>query len=124
MVEILVGVSVLILWFYWKWKTNSAQYWPSKGVWQGETMFPIGTRNTLDSDFVKGINKGYEEAKKHGQQSMFGILMFSYPMLGVSDPEITKHILVKDFDSFVDRVNAGFNEMLIHSTSKVSRNKK
>ena len=38
---------------------------------------------------------------------VYGTYFLSRPRLVVKDPEVVKHIFVKDFDHFVDRMPAG-----------------
>ncbi|KAG7160000.1 Cytochrome P450 6B6-like [Homarus americanus] len=48
--------------------------------------------------------------KNHGGKTFCGYYEFTQPCLMVGDPELLKHIMVKDFDHFTDRSFVTFNE--------------
>ena len=102
-IEILLGILTLVALFYVflkiKWR-----YWAKKGVYAIEPTFPLGSwpefftkTEHLNDTFLRD---GYERAK---DLPFYGVYFFGSPILVVKDAELAKQILVKDFDSFVDR---------------------
>ncbi|KAK8383131.1 hypothetical protein O3P69_011571 [Scylla paramamosain] len=53
------------------------------------------------------LNKFYRELRNH---KFYGLYEFFNPVLMITDPELLKHILVKDFEHFVDRRRFGDQE--------------
>ncbi|XP_045626009.1 probable cytochrome P450 6a13 [Procambarus clarkii] len=48
--------------------------------------------------------------KEHGGKRFCGYYEFTQPCLMIGDPELLKHVMVKDFDHFTDRSFVTFNE--------------
>ncbi|KAH3852164.1 hypothetical protein DPMN_094663 [Dreissena polymorpha] len=80
-------------------------------TWYKQSLFRrlgIPTKKTvfLLGDFVDMVRGGFSYLgmdlyKRYGK--VFGIYLGNVPALVISDPEIIKHIMVKDFDHFTDR---------------------
>ena len=43
-----------------------------------------------------------EAAKSFPNEKVFGYFLFGQPQFVVNDPELAKHVLIKDFDHFTD----------------------
>ncbi|XP_058788666.1 cytochrome P450 6a8-like [Phymastichus coffea] len=85
-------------------KTVTFSYWQRHGVPQDEFTVPFGIFG-IDS-FMKRISLGnvvknsYDKLKKN---SFHGLYMFHSPYIMINDPELIRHVLVKDFANFCDR---------------------
>ncbi|XP_054160994.1 cytochrome P450 3A21-like [Oppia nitens] len=88
--------SIPLLYWYF---TRNFNYWKSLGI---NGPKPIVGFGTLLYQFL--TPKPYLELewyKKYGK--LYGILNGSNPALTIAEPELIKHVLVKDFNSFADR---------------------
>lgn len=76
-------------------------YWRRRGI-KGPTPLPF-FGNTLESFFrdIRDVDLG--RPQKYGQ--VYGLYMGTIPVLTICDPEIIKHIAIKDAQNFTD-VNA------------------
>ncbi|XP_052250572.1 cytochrome P450 3A9-like isoform X2 [Dreissena polymorpha] len=80
-------------------------------TWYKQSLFRrlgIPTKKTvfLLGDFVDMLKEGFSYIsmdlyKKHGK--VFGLYTGNKPTMVISDPDIIKHIMVKDFEHFTDR---------------------
>jgi cytochrome P450 family 6 len=102
LVEISIGLVTLIgivyVYLTWKWK-----YWTKRGVYQIQPTFPFGS---LPGFFTKSVAMT-TSLMKHAEETKglpyYGIYFLRGPILMITDVEIIRNILVKDFDNFVDR---------------------
>ncbi|XP_049831657.1 cytochrome P450 6k1-like [Schistocerca gregaria] len=100
--EFLLVVSAAALVIY-LWFDHGFKYWKKKGVPFVEPSFPFGNfrRNILGQETL-GVTtqRLYKQLPGERYVGHFG---FSRPILLIRDPEIIRHILVKDFSTFHDR---------------------
>ncbi len=100
-VEIILVVAAIPVLFYlfMTWKFD---YWKRRGVPFIEPRFPAGS-------FPKTGKKQpllttlLQHSKQMKGQPYYGMFFFRSPILVVQDPDLLRSIMVKDFDSFVDR---------------------
>lgn len=109
--EVVVSVVTLaVLLFGWlTWWVHS-NYWQQKGIKVAKPCpFPLGNSLQFNGDFLFGrkhINDlALEQYREMKDEKLYGTFMAYIPHLVVKDPELIKHILVKDFPHFVDRSN-------------------
>ncbi|XP_049855705.1 cytochrome P450 6k1-like [Schistocerca gregaria] len=102
LLELALALSTLLLAahlsFQWRY-----QYWKKKGVPYLEPSFPFGNlgHSLLGQKFFGDVLRElYEKAKG---KRFIGIYSILRPVLLVRDPEIVRHILIKDFASFRER---------------------
>nr|QEG78945.1 CYP6BH5 [Phaedon cochleariae] len=99
---ILLASLVLLATLFVKYKYG---YWKRRNVPYLEPTFPIGNNTSF---LPKGISIGiisnyfYNEFKKKGLK-VGGVFLGMDPQLVLVDPEYVRTILIKDFNSFVDR---------------------
>ncbi|XP_063606137.1 cytochrome P450 9e2-like [Penaeus indicus] len=100
----LVCVAVATLLVYSKWRHS---YWASRGV-QTPPYVPI--LGHIHHALSKKGKWEYDSVAyhKYGGSKFCGLYEFFTPVLLVGDPDLIKHIFVKDFDHFVDRMNLTF----------------
>lgn len=102
----LIGVILLLIYFWFKKKYS---YWADRGVPSIPGKFPFGNigdlgRKIHTSDLFK---KMYDEHK--GKGPGVGIYFITSPTFLITEPDLVKEVLVKNFDSFHDR-GIFFNE--------------
>nr|WBG54464.1 cytochrome P450 [Austinograea rodriguezensis] len=95
---LLMAAVVVLLWAYSKWRHS---YWSSKGVASPPPLPVVGHMHS----FITGqrwiyVDEHYRKLRNH---KMWGLYEFFNPVLMIADPELLKHIMVKDFEHFVDR---------------------
>lgn len=95
---VLLLLSLLLLLYYYL--TVNYNYWQRKGVTGPTPSLVFG--NTKDITLLKttvseGIRKIYCEYENH---SYVGLYELRTPVLLLRDPELIKHVFVKDFDYF------------------------
>merc|ERR1712004_466235 len=105
---ILVTLCVLAyLYLTWNWK-----HWESRGVYQIQPSFPFGsfpsffTKNEHVNDTLKKIS----DEIKDKNLPFYGFYFFRTPGIIINDLDLIKQILVKDFDTFVDRQSGDFSK--------------
>jgi len=94
--------SVLLLWF----ATiihKKQRYFKDRNVPHDSPIFPLGNfwKVGLTMHFIEKINSLYDKFK--GSDVMCGFYIFTKPVYLITDLELLKNILVKDFYSFHDR---------------------
>ena len=105
-IEYLIGLSLLVLSiFYLYCKLICYKYWQNRGIYSPSATFPLGHTTAV----VMGKNYAgicfaemYKDGRTKGLQH-FGLYSVTKPVYVPIDPDILKHILVKDFNSFMDR---------------------
>ncbi|XP_042230504.1 cytochrome P450 3A29-like isoform X2 [Homarus americanus] len=98
-VWLLLVVGVLGVWAYSRWRHS---YWSARGVPTAPYLPVIGHLHKLYSLLVSRWIYNDEVYYKHGGATFCGLYEFFNPVLLVGDPDIIKHILIKDFDHFVN----------------------
>ncbi|KAB0794581.1 hypothetical protein PPYR_11420 [Photinus pyralis] len=104
---------VIPLYLYCKHKFN---YWKSRGVPNKKPTFLFG--NALSVAFSPDPISLYisKLCGKFGSSPYFGFYSFTRPYLILKDPDIIKHILVKDFDAFPNRLEDAPWEPILSNT--------
>lgn len=92
-----------LLWLAYKYYTSKYTYWKDRGIPYVEPHFPFGT----EKDFLfhtASFGEHYQNHyNKYKTEKMIGLYMLNRPFLLIRGPELIKHMLVKDFNHFVDR---------------------
>lgn len=97
-----VGAVVLLLWVYSRWCHS---YWSSRGIVSPPALPIFGhAQQFFGSQRWLYVDKFYRKYRDH---KVWGLYEFLTPVLFVSDPDLLKHFMVKDFDHFVDRRSFG-----------------
>lgn len=94
---LLIFVTIFISIYYW-WM-QKYQYWTNLNVINVKPKFPFGSINLTQSipDFITKI---YKETKN--KSSFCGIFIMSSPLMVVTDLNLLKQILIKDFNFFAN----------------------
>lgn len=99
LVTILLGFILLIYWYIKK----SFSYWKSMGVPYEEPEIPSGNVKGLGrtSNMYEITDRLYRKFK--GKCKIFGLYLFVQPNAVIIDLDLIKTILVKEFNTFMDR---------------------
>nr|WDY85984.1 cytochrome P450 9HZ1 [Pagiophloeus tsushimanus] len=99
----LIGTGIALLFTAWYYFVRPLSYWKNKKVRQskpliflGDTWRHIFYKNEYATKYLQWM---YDNTKGG---RYFGFYEFSKPLLCITDPELIKHIGVKDFDHFQD----------------------
>ncbi|XP_014233425.1 probable cytochrome P450 6a14 [Trichogramma pretiosum] len=103
MAMILFWLGAIALAIYAYLKLWVFTYWKRRGVPHDEPLVPLG--NMLPSLLGKAslgdtVKASYE---RHKHRPYHGIYMFHQPILVINEPDLIKHVLIKDFNKFRDR---------------------
>ncbi|CAH2013955.1 unnamed protein product [Acanthoscelides obtectus] len=101
MILLLFGIAIIATLFYY-YCIKPMSYWKNLGVQQTEPIWFFGDswRNILRYQNVLELIDYLYYGSGNGRYG--GCYTFTTPTLIIKDPELTKQILVKDFDHFVD----------------------
>ncbi|XP_049285220.1 probable cytochrome P450 6a14 isoform X2 [Anopheles funestus] len=99
-VWLLLLLAVTLLYYYVRRRFN---YWRDKGIPQLDPSIPLGNMNGVGTK--RSINDMLNEAylRFRGQSSVVGLYFLISPVLIVTDLDLVKQVLVKDFNQFHDR---------------------
>ncbi|XP_044731381.1 cytochrome P450 6k1-like [Chrysoperla carnea] len=98
----LLAVILTIIYFYFK---STFNYWKKRGVPYAEPNWIFG--NFYDAiTFKKNITSYFCEQYHKTDEKAYGLYIFQRPYLLLRDPELIKHVLVKDFSNFIPRTSA------------------
>ncbi|XP_069991154.1 cytochrome P450 9e2-like [Penaeus vannamei] len=96
---LLLGAVLVLFWAYSWWKHR---YWANQGVPTPPVVPFIGHAHKLFAP-DRMCDFGREAYYNYGGSKLCGLYSFHEPTLLVGDPELMRHIYVKDFDHFIDR---------------------
>ncbi|EJY57332.1 AAEL017539-PA [Aedes aegypti] len=83
-------------------------YWARRNVPFLKPHFPYGNFEALDRKSIADVaREAYEEMKNRGP--FYGAYFFLQPLITITDPDLIKMVLIKDFNTFPDR-GLYFNE--------------
>ena len=115
LLEVSLALVTLLAYLYWRWHQKST-YWTKLGVKQPPSNpFLMGNDALPRLLSAKNANQAmleqYTQFKGEKYYGTYGSGLAPRPILTVCDPDILKHILVRDFDAFTDRALGGFEEV-------------
>ncbi|XP_042886029.1 cytochrome P450 3A7-like [Penaeus japonicus] len=96
---LLAGLVLVLAWAYSRWKHS---YWSSRGVPTPPFLPFIGHLHKT-ALLKKRYTFDMEAYYNYGGSKFCGLYSFHKPCLLVGDPELLKHIFVKDFDCFTGK---------------------
>lgn len=96
---LIVGAIALVYYFIKK----QYSYWSDRGFVSPPTNFPFGTMKGVGREVntAEGLDRFFQMYK--GKSPAIGMFLFMKPSLLITDPELLKNIMVRDFASFHDR---------------------
>jgi len=98
--EILLVLLSLFLVFY-HYVTKNFGKWKTLGIPYTSGHFPFGSYNFLSGRHMDQVSA--EDHQRFASEKYFGWFLFGKPILALNDVTLLRHIMVKDFDHFVDR---------------------
>lgn len=97
--ELLVFVVTIIcliyLWFQYKFS-----YWAKRGVFAPRPIFPFGNIQNVIKRKEQFFQPYCDNYFKYKHLPYIGLYCFNQPVLSINDPDLAKHIFIKDFDYF------------------------
>ena len=102
----LILLSLLLL--LYRYVTKKFGKWEALGIPYSKGSFPFGSYNFLSGRHLDEMSE--EDHKKFASERYFGWFLLGKPVLAINDANLLKHIMVKDFDHFVDRQGAELME--------------
>ena len=112
----IIGGSLALLLFGYLYFKKKYTFWTKRGVYQIEPTVPMGSMPELFTRSKAPMDIFLEHAKATGDMPYYGIYFFGGPYLILKDPDLIRQVTIKDFDYFVDRNSAKFQDMLTGST--------
>jgi cytochrome P450 family 6 len=102
--EYLIAILVVILGAVLLFLKKTFSYWDDLGVRQFPLDFPQGNIKGIGKDYHMSqfLVKYYKKCKEAGER-FCGVYFFTRPILMITDLELVKTILVKDFNVFPNR---------------------
>ncbi|XP_044731389.1 cytochrome P450 6k1-like [Chrysoperla carnea] len=91
-----------ILYFY---LTSTYDYWKKRKVPYDPPVLLFGNFYNAFT-FKRNISSYFYDLYRKTNEKYFGFYIYRRPYLLLRDPELIKHVLVKDFNNFVPRTNA------------------
>ena len=83
--------------------TKNFGKWKTLGIPYSAGSFPFGSYNFLGGKHLDALSA--EDHEKFASEKYFGWFLLGKPVLGINDVNMLRHIEVKDFDHFVDRLS-------------------
>lgn len=96
-----VGLTFLLYLLY-SHLTRNFKYWKSLNVPYNKPKLLFGNVFRVCT-FEKSIGEFIDDLYKNTKSKLFGFYVFDQPFLLIRDPDLIKHVLVKDFEHFSDR---------------------
>ena len=97
---VLLLISLLLLVYFYA--TKSYGKWQSLGIPHSKGYFPFGSYNLMGGKQMSVLNA--DDHKNFASEKYFGWFLLGGPVLGINDVNLLKHIQVKDFNHFMDRI--------------------
>ena len=120
----LIAAFLALLVFCYRYITKDYGYWRSQGFAETPGSFPFGSKEMKDmfmgrENFFTAMDRIFQDNKDKG---LCGYYLFADKVVVITDLDVAKHVMIKDFDYFTDRrdmladessySNRVFNEML------------
>ncbi|XP_072764790.1 probable cytochrome P450 6a14 isoform X1 [Anoplolepis gracilipes] len=93
--------TLIIIYTYYKYVLLS--YWRKKGVFYVEPVVPTGNIGSLITSKVSFDEFFYDLYVKYKDHRAFGIYIFFKPSLVITDPDLIRVVLTKEFKNFHNR---------------------
>jgi cytochrome P450 len=105
-VSLILGIIALLRFL----AVQDANYFKNKGIYYlGNSTYRMLKLTLMGKmSLVNNTIDQYKEVKLSANRKVAGTMDFGTTSLWVQDPELIKHILIKDFDHFVDRRQFNF----------------
>ena len=107
---VILGVLLALLKYF------HLTYWPNKGVKVPKCPLPWGNNFQMNMDVIlqrkNVIDYCREQYHEMEGERLYGTYLTIIPQIVIKDPELMKHIFVKDFHLFVDRIGPDARKFL------------
>lgn len=111
--EILLAIAAVFLALYY-YAVSNFDFWKKRGV-AGPKPIPF-FGNAKDLIFANVSLRHYIKTvyDQYKNEPMIGFYLMKKPNLILNDPELIKHVLIKDFSKFADRGTLVFERVCIN----------
>jgi len=107
----LATIFLLLLLMLYRHTTKNFGKWKAMGVPHISGQFPSGSHPLTDWAF-KHLNEfHWEDYNRFRGEKFYGTYLFGKPCLNLRDPELIRWVMVKNFDSFVDRNDSNIDRV-------------
>ena len=110
---------VLVGFWFWKRRTPKESYWKKMGVYEISREKSANFLHFANTKKHRFVTMCEEYATVPESVPMYGNYIMGSPILNIKDPDLLRQILVKDFDSFVDRQPAFMAKLTDTPTDRV-----
>ncbi|XP_046971680.1 probable cytochrome P450 6a14 [Vanessa cardui] len=95
LVFVLSVICLIYLWFQYKFS-----YWAKKGVFAPKPIFPFGNIQNVIKRKEQFFQPYCDNYFKYKHLPYIGMYCFNQPVLSINDPDLAKHIFIKDYEYF------------------------
>lgn len=102
MFAIVLLLLLVLLLFFWLWVKKTYSYFSDRGILHAKPRFPLGniqTLNTIDDCMNLGSD---QYLRFRGRDVFFGTYVGLLPALVITDLDLIRDIIVRDFNNFTD----------------------
>ncbi|VVC90586.1 unnamed protein product [Leptidea sinapis] len=96
-IKLLVIISFILIYVWFKYKFT---YWARRNIPGPKPLFPFGNVRDVIRRKQQFFEPYCESYYKFKQFPCVGLYSFHVPVLSINDPDLAKHVLIKDFDYF------------------------
>ncbi|XP_034834202.1 probable cytochrome P450 6a14 isoform X1 [Maniola hyperantus] len=94
-ITLVLFLLIVYLWFQYKFT-----YWSRKGVVGPKPIFPFGNIKRVVQRKEQFFEPFCDNYYRYKHLPYVGMYCFNKPVLSINDPDLAKHILIKDFEHF------------------------
>ena len=106
---ILIAATVFLI--FYRYVTKNFDCWEKIGIPYIKGIFPYGSHIEILTQ-SKHINELFREGyEKYRDEDFHGMFLFGKPVLVIHNTEMLRHVMVKDFNYFVDRNDSNFTKL-------------
>jgi cytochrome P450 family 6 len=100
---ILIGLVITAISLVYFWIRKKYSFFEDNGFLHEEPVFPFGNLKGVGKDFhiIDKVKEYY--AKFKGKAPLFGMYFFMSSNVVITDLDLIKRVMIKDFDSFRNR---------------------
>lgn len=99
----LVSLVLLLISLVYFWIRKKFLFFEDRGILHEKPSFPLGNLKGAGKDFHIAIKVRENYEKFKAKAPLYGMYFFINPNFIITDLELVKHVLVKDFSTFQNR---------------------
>jgi cytochrome P450 len=102
---------LLLCLLFYRYVTKNFDRWEKAGIPYIKGYFPLGSHKELMTQTRHMHDIFRENYERFKTEDFHGMFLFGKPVLVVHNMEMIRHVLVKDFNNFVDRNDSNLNSI-------------